>query len=130
MNATASRIIFLLPNVFFFLTQALLLNLQCHVFPKLTNYTFVFFDLGLTSHQRAETERACGCTLLRFPFEQMPEDFHLDLTCYTWKPLIIEVKCNRLVHFHSSACVSKRWVSVCASSHPRRIFFFFFFFFF
>ncbi|KAK7486321.1 hypothetical protein BaRGS_00022491 [Batillaria attramentaria] len=68
--------------------QALVKSLINDLFPRLDNYTFVLFDLGLTAEQRQKTERNCKCTVVDFPFHKLPS-FFKGLKCYTWKPFII-----------------------------------------
>ncbi|XP_070189538.1 uncharacterized protein [Littorina saxatilis] len=68
--------------------QAMVKDVHTHLFPRLTNFTFIIFDLGLSPLQRNLTEKNCGCTVLDFPFDKLPAFFSI-LRCYTWKPMII-----------------------------------------
>ncbi|XP_070205302.1 uncharacterized protein [Littorina saxatilis] len=68
--------------------QTMVKNVHTHLLPRLTNFTFIIFDLGLTPLQRNLTETNCGCTVLDFPFDKLPAFFSI-LNCYTWKPMII-----------------------------------------
>ncbi|XP_076434918.1 uncharacterized protein LOC143274848 [Babylonia areolata] len=70
--------------------QALLNSSFESLFPRMKgeNYTFVVYNLGLTTEQRKKTEKHCRCTLIDFPFSGLPE-FVKFLNCYVWKPLII-----------------------------------------
>ncbi|XP_070209114.1 uncharacterized protein [Littorina saxatilis] len=68
--------------------QAMVKNVHTHLLPRLTNFTFIIFDLGLTPLQRNLTEKNCGCTVLDYPFDKLPALFSI-LKCYTWKPMII-----------------------------------------
>ncbi|XP_070180536.1 uncharacterized protein [Littorina saxatilis] len=68
--------------------QGLIQSLHQHVFPHLSNFTFVLYDLGLTPFERYVTEKNCGCTVLDFPFSEMPS-FMRHLTCYAWKPVAV-----------------------------------------
>ncbi|XP_041377247.1 uncharacterized protein LOC121389664 [Gigantopelta aegis] len=70
-------------------SQALMKNLHKTVFPHLKNYTFYFYDLGLTSEERQQVVKHCGCEVRSFPFHVLPERFAF-LNCYIWKPLIIQ----------------------------------------
>ncbi|XP_059163009.1 uncharacterized protein LOC131946334 [Physella acuta] len=67
--------------------QALLHNLHEFVYPALTDFTMVVWDLGLTTQQRENLEKCCRCHLARFPFEKFPATFR-DVRCYMWKPVV------------------------------------------
>ncbi|XP_076442813.1 uncharacterized protein LOC143281488 [Babylonia areolata] len=70
--------------------QGLVHSLRRNLFPRLSsdNFTFVLFDVGLTAFERHVTEKNCGCTVVDFPFSELPE-FVRHLTCYSWKPIAI-----------------------------------------
>ncbi|XP_046339776.2 uncharacterized protein LOC124120914 [Haliotis rufescens] len=87
---TAKKVVFVTAasTNHFLESQALIKNLHENVFPLLTNYSFVYYDLGLTTEQRSKVERFCRCDVRTFPLWAMPPRLR-KLTCYTWKPLII-----------------------------------------
>ncbi|KAK7493423.1 hypothetical protein BaRGS_00015323, partial [Batillaria attramentaria] len=68
--------------------KALIGNLKTHLFPSLSNLTFVIYDLGLSKDQRKWTEKNCGCKVMDFPFTLLP-DFFKQLHCFAWKTLLI-----------------------------------------
>ncbi|KAK7103462.1 hypothetical protein V1264_018349 [Littorina saxatilis] len=68
--------------------RTLVANLKQRLFPKVDNFTFVVFDLGLTTDQRKEIQKTCGCQMIDFPFSALPS-FVKELKCYAWKPLIV-----------------------------------------
>ncbi|XP_046336559.2 uncharacterized protein LOC124118485 [Haliotis rufescens] len=70
-------------------SQGLIQNLHQNVFPLISNYTFVYYDLGLLPWQRKKLMRDCRCELRRFPVELMPPRLQ-DLQCYAWKSFIIQ----------------------------------------
>lgn len=70
-------------------SQALLQNLHKNVFPVLKNFTLLFYDIGLTSEERAQMEKYCQCQVLSFPFDKLPR-YVGNLKCYAWKPLMIK----------------------------------------
>ncbi|XP_067667565.1 uncharacterized protein [Haliotis asinina] len=70
-------------------SQILMRNLHENVFPFISNYTFVYYDLGLLPWQREKVMKDCRCELRRFPVKLMPPRLQ-DLRCYTWKPTIIQ----------------------------------------
>ncbi|RUS78724.1 hypothetical protein EGW08_013511 [Elysia chlorotica] len=74
--------------------QAMLYNLHHNLFPHLTNFTFVYYNLGLTPAQRRYLANICRCVMIDFPFEMFP-DFVSALKCYTWKPLIVNAAIQR-----------------------------------
>ncbi|XP_046583907.1 uncharacterized protein LOC124291052 isoform X2 [Haliotis rubra] len=70
-------------------SQGLMKNLHQNVFPYISNYTFVYYDLGLWSWQRKQLEKHCRCEVRKFPQKYMPSRLQ-DLSCFTWKPIIIQ----------------------------------------
>ncbi|XP_067664343.1 uncharacterized protein [Haliotis asinina] len=70
-------------------SQGLMRNLHQNVFPYISNYTFVYYDLGLLPWQRKQLEKHCRCEVRRFPQKYMPSRLQ-DLSCFTWKPIIIQ----------------------------------------
>jgi len=70
-------------------SQALLNNLHKKVFPLLSNFKLVVYDLGLTKEQRVQYAKHCNCSLLSFPFHQLPEHFHHNLRTFSWKVFVI-----------------------------------------
>ncbi|XP_067667566.1 uncharacterized protein [Haliotis asinina] len=70
-------------------SQNLMRNLHKNVFPFISNYTFVYYDLGLLPWQREKVMKDCRCELRRFPVKLMPTRLQ-DLQCYAWKPTIIQ----------------------------------------
>lgn len=68
--------------------QRLVKNLVTNMFPRVENYTFLLFDLGLGPFQRNLTEKHCRCTVVDFPFHLLPP-FFKKLKCFSWKPFII-----------------------------------------
>ena len=70
-------------------SQALLQNLHTNVFPFLKNFTFLFYDLGLTSEQRATFQRFCRCKVLDYDRSKFPE-FAKDLKKFAWKPYLVK----------------------------------------
>ena len=75
-------------------SQALLYNLHHNLFPHLSNFTFVYYNLGLTPAQRRYLASICRCVMIDFPFEMFP-GFVSTLKCYTWKPLIVNTVIQR-----------------------------------
>ncbi|KAK7483740.1 hypothetical protein BaRGS_00025061 [Batillaria attramentaria] len=89
--------------------QALVENVQKHVFPRLKNFTFVIFDIGLTPNEHQQMQQLCQCSIVHFPFARLP-DFVKQLYCYTWKPPIIQaliVKSEFLIWMDASIRWSK-----------------------
>ncbi|CAG5129940.1 unnamed protein product [Candidula unifasciata] len=74
--------------------QAMLYNIHKHLFPHLRNFTFVYYNLGLSAEQRNILSKICRCHLIDFPFELFPE-FVRFRKCYTWKPLIVSAHISR-----------------------------------
>ncbi|XP_076434879.1 uncharacterized protein LOC143274825 isoform X2 [Babylonia areolata] len=70
--------------------QALLHTSFQSLFPRMKgeDYAFVVYNLGLTPMQRNLTEKHCRCTLINFPFNELP-DYISFLNCYVWKPLVV-----------------------------------------
>ncbi|XP_046380009.2 uncharacterized protein LOC124151536 [Haliotis rufescens] len=69
--------------------QAMLKNFHETVAPNFSNYSLIFYDLGLTLQERAEVKKYCNCEVKTFPVLKM-EYWMQKLTCYTWKPLIVQ----------------------------------------
>uniref|UniRef100_A0A2C9M1V7 Uncharacterized protein n=1 Tax=Biomphalaria glabrata TaxID=6526 RepID=A0A2C9M1V7_BIOGL len=70
-------------------SQALLQTVHTNLFPILKNFTLIFYDIGLTSQEKALMMKNCRCQYLHFPFEVFPE-FLRELRCYSWKPVMIK----------------------------------------
>lgn len=68
--------------------EALFERLNTLVRPDYPSIKVYFYDLGLTSWQRAEVKEICDCTVISFPFERYPPHVRR-LNNYSWKPLII-----------------------------------------
>lgn len=68
--------------------QAMFKALHSDVYPKLTNFSVVLFDIGLKKRQLKLTKKYCKCQVIRFPFELFPPHV-ADLHCYSWKAIII-----------------------------------------
>ncbi|XP_046565825.1 uncharacterized protein LOC124274501 [Haliotis rubra] len=98
-NYTAKKVVFVTAasTNHFFESQAMIKNLHERVFPLLTNYSFVYYDLGLTTEQRSQVERFCRCEVRTFPLSAMPPRLQ-QLKCYTWKPLIINANLPTAEH--------------------------------
>ncbi|KAK7483720.1 hypothetical protein BaRGS_00025041 [Batillaria attramentaria] len=94
---------------FYLNLQAFVQNIASDVFPRLSNYTLVVYDIGLNKEQRKTTEKNCNCTVLDFPFRKLPR-FVKTLRCYTWKPPIVRTlidKADIVVWMDSSVRWSK-----------------------
>ncbi|KAK7483715.1 hypothetical protein BaRGS_00025036 [Batillaria attramentaria] len=94
---------------YFIPLQTLVQSFTRHVFPRLSNCTFVVYDLGMTRAQRILAEKKCQCTLLDFPFKKLPP-FVREMKCYAWKPPIIRTlidKADIVVWMDSSVRWSK-----------------------
>ncbi|BFZ18224.1 hypothetical protein BsWGS_21263 [Bradybaena similaris] len=92
-------------------SQALFKNLHEKVYPYLKNFTLIFYNLGLTPHERNLMMKYCKCQVTDFPFDKFPK-FVSTLNCYSWKPVIIKAhlwKANFVfwmdasIRFHSSS---------------------------
>ncbi|XP_046336540.2 uncharacterized protein LOC124118471 [Haliotis rufescens] len=70
-------------------SQGLMRNLHQNVFPYISNYTFVYYDLGLLPEQRKKIEKHCRCEVRKFPQKYMPLRLQ-NLGCFAWKPFIIQ----------------------------------------
>ncbi|KAL8585128.1 hypothetical protein ACOMHN_013144 [Nucella lapillus] len=70
--------------------QAMMYTAFNSLFPRMKNedFAFVVYNLGLTEEERRLTKKNCRCTLVDFPFSDLP-DFVSQLKCYVWKPLIV-----------------------------------------
>ncbi|XP_012942091.2 uncharacterized protein LOC106012759 [Aplysia californica] len=73
----------------FFESQALMKNLHTYVFPRLRNFTLIFYDIGLSEEEHLQMKKYCQCQVVKFPFHLFPE-FVRNLKCYSWKPLMIK----------------------------------------
>lgn len=64
-NYTAKKVVFVTAasTNHFLESQALIKNLHENVFPLLTNYSFVYYDLGLTTEQRSKVSSVTGSLL-------------------------------------------------------------------
>ena len=69
-------------------SQAMLKNFHQVVFPVVKNSSLIVYDLGLTDAEREQYKKHCRCTLLRFPFEKLPDHF-ANLKSFAWKVFII-----------------------------------------
>ncbi|XP_046342316.2 uncharacterized protein LOC124123093 [Haliotis rufescens] len=69
-------------------SQALIKNLHLTVFPRLQNYTFFYYDIGLDPVEREQLQRLCLCEVKQYPLEKLPERLSF-IRGFTWKPIII-----------------------------------------
>ncbi|XP_046564324.1 uncharacterized protein LOC124273154 isoform X1 [Haliotis rubra] len=69
-------------------SQALIKNLHLTVFPRLHNYTFIYYDIGLEEDEREQLQRLCMCEVRKYPFEKLPTRLRF-IRGFTWKPIII-----------------------------------------
>ncbi|KAK7483741.1 hypothetical protein BaRGS_00025062 [Batillaria attramentaria] len=79
---------------YYFKLQHLVYSATLNVFPHLSNYTFIVYDLGLDKTKREKTVKNCNCTVLDFPFRKLPP-FVRKLKCYTWKPPIVRTMIDK-----------------------------------
>ncbi|XP_046347633.2 uncharacterized protein LOC124128294 [Haliotis rufescens] len=88
---TGKRVLFLsaASSDHFSENQGLVENLHNHVFPYVNNYTFVFYDLGLSDNERREFVAHCKCEVRTFPFHLLPWRLQ-NLLCYTWKAFLVQ----------------------------------------
>ena len=63
-------------------------NLHKTVFPFLSNFSLIVYDLGLAQNERKQYQKYCKCQLLTFPFEKLPDHFR-QLKVFAWKVFII-----------------------------------------
>ena len=66
----------------------LLKNWNQRIFPLLSNFTMVVYDLGLTDVQKSKLKDICRCSVVDFPFSRLPEYFR-NLKNFSWKVFII-----------------------------------------
>ncbi|XP_059152074.1 uncharacterized protein LOC131938177 [Physella acuta] len=69
-------------------SQAFLKSLHAEVFPLLSNFHLVMFDIGLSTEENTQLKKHCRCTVVNFTFEEFPPHFK-SLKCFAWKPVII-----------------------------------------
>ncbi|XP_055865220.1 uncharacterized protein LOC106060577 [Biomphalaria glabrata] len=68
--------------------QGLIYKVHQHLLPYLINFTFIIYNLGLSSEERSFIAQICKCHLIDFPFQIFSRFVSL-LHCYTWKALIV-----------------------------------------
>ncbi|XP_059154464.1 uncharacterized protein LOC131939952 [Physella acuta] len=69
-------------------SQALLNSLHTGVFPLLTDYLLVVFDIGLSVEEKIQYKKYCRCIVIDFLFEKFPPHFK-SLKCFAWKPIAV-----------------------------------------
>ncbi|GFR96427.1 hypothetical protein ElyMa_006297700 [Elysia marginata] len=102
--------------------QAMFKALHSTVYPKLTNFTVVVFDIGLKKRQRKLTEKYCRCRVLTFPFKLFPPHVR-ELHCYGWKAIMIRgliTKARKLLIWQDT---SIRWTDEFLSVFHRAMVF-------
>lgn len=71
-------------------SKALLANLHSNVFPYLSNFTMIYYDIGLEEQESADISAICKyCQIRKFPFWRIPDETLQHLKCFAWKPIII-----------------------------------------
>jgi len=71
-------------------SQGLLESLHYGIFPLLSNYKLIVYELGdLSDQQRDLYAKYCKCSLVKFPFEKLPDHFKNNLRTFSWKVFTI-----------------------------------------
>ncbi|KAH9510012.1 hypothetical protein Btru_044835 [Bulinus truncatus] len=88
--------------------QAMFKSLHRVVYPRLTNFSVVLFDIGLSPEERRMTEKNCKCQVLSFPADIFPPHVKNN-QCYSWKPLIVLATISRARQYLVWQDSSVRW---------------------
>ncbi|XP_071095435.1 uncharacterized protein [Haliotis cracherodii] len=70
-------------------SQAMLKNFHETVPPNFSNYSLVYYDIGLTIDQRTQVVKHCKCEVRTFPLQKL-ESWMRKLKCYIWKALVVQ----------------------------------------
>ena len=93
-------------------SQAMLKNLHDRLFPVLTNFTMIVYDLGLNPKERQQYQEHCRCQLFTFPFHKLPEHFKT-LKTFSWKIFVIAA------HFEQAEVTMWTDASITLTNPPK-----------
>ncbi|KAH9489949.1 hypothetical protein Btru_038329 [Bulinus truncatus] len=68
--------------------MSMISNVRVNLLPRLKNFTFIVYNLGLEDNEVSLISSNCDCHVVNFPFDQL-SPFMGYVKCYTWKPLIV-----------------------------------------
>ncbi|KAH9510011.1 hypothetical protein Btru_044831 [Bulinus truncatus] len=88
--------------------QAMFQSLHQVVYPRLTNFSVVLFDIGLSPEERRMTEKNCKCQVVSFPADIFPPHVKNN-HCYSWKPIIILATISKARRYLVWQDASVRW---------------------